>query len=435
VSEPQVVFFGAGGYARELFGELNKEYAPVAYGDNDPKKQGTSFMGLPVLSLEQTETRHPGCRYYITVDFGAKPYVTESLIAGGVDRYRIINFEEYKRYRSCWQLETCMYYYLMQTQRNLAFCCSDFWKNISPRIPVVDKLHAATMSNFFSTRNKIVDELNTSAEVSKENTCNGCRNIKNALWQTNRRIHLLNFRHRSLCNFMCSYCKSRYETIDEYFDADIDEALSFLRFIKANNIIDASTTIHLAAGEISVHPRRNEILTELQNFPCWVFTNASIYSEKIGEMLSAGRSRVYVSIDAGTRNTFAAIKGLDVFDEVCENLLRYSKDGFVHLKYIVIPGVNDNKTDIDEFIALCQRIKIRAVDVVRDYYDPAAFSDHTINKIASMLYELRKIGVAASASDNAFSATPFDQSRIAERLADLTAGPIETASAVMREVT
>jgi molybdenum cofactor biosynthesis enzyme MoaA len=321
-----------------------------------------------------------------------------------------------------------MYYLLSQYERALAFCCSDFGKNRSPRASQCDGGHDKTMHNFCATRDRIIEELNAPTETPAQNTCIGCRNVKDGLWRSNRRVSLMNFRPRSICNFKCSYCKPPYaETLDDSFNADIEEALSFLCFVKENDFINSDTIIHLAAGEISVHPLRDRILAELQDNQCWIYTNASVYNNKIGEMLAKGHSRVYPSLDAGTRETFARIKGVDLFDKVCDNLRRYSADGLVHLKYIVLPGINDGDADINGFIALCERLKIRAVDITRDMDRMDAFSDRTIFTIARMLDELQKLGVKATAPDNAFDATPDDQRRIEERLLELKRAHSATA--------
>jgi pyruvate-formate lyase-activating enzyme len=419
MSEARAVFWGAGKYAETVFGALCKEYAPVAYGDNNPAKHGTSFMDLPVLPLEQIEALHPGCRYYLTVDVQSKPYLMESLLARGIDRSRIINLEEYKKYKSCWQIETCMYYDSRPELRCLKFCCSDFGKNRSPESEICGDAHDKTVHNFYAMRDSTIEELNLPAGDTSKSPCSGCKNVVDGLWCVKKRIRLLSFVPRSLCNFKCSYCVSPLGPIDDSFTADVEESLEYLRFMKKNNIIDTETLIHLAAGEITVHPLRDKILAELQDNPCWIFTNAGVYNIKIGEMLSMGKTRLYPSIDAGTRETFKKIKGVDLFDKVCENLGKYSADGFVHLKYIVLPGVNDSDADIEGFVDLCGRLKIRAVDIVRDLHNLNAFGPHTLNAVVRMLNELQRLGVDTSGSNYALSAIPSDWMLIEKKLGEI----------------
>jgi pyruvate-formate lyase-activating enzyme len=415
-SEAQVVFFGASNYAETVFGDLNKKYAPVAYGDNDPKKQGTRFMGLPVLSLREIEASYPDCRFFITTSECIMPSVMTSLVDGGVAPSRIINFEESKRYKSCIWLETTLRF----NPLHLAFCCSDFGKNKTPSIELGANAYDKTMQNFFATRDRIIEELNLPIGADVKNPCLGCINIRDALWYTDRRIRSVAFSHDTFCNFSCSYCCVPKDGKD-YPLSDIENSLGLFRFMKKNNIIDTNTEIYLVSGEITTHPMRDVMLAEVRDNPCCIFTNASVFSKKIDELLSMGRSKVYVSIDAGTRETFAKVKGVDAFDRVCENLARYSAGGdrFVHLKYILLPGLNDSEEDIDGFITLCDRLKARVVDVSRDMFTVAPFDDHAINIVARMLHELPKRGVRTNAIEAIFATRPGDAKRIEERLAEL----------------
>jgi len=416
MSKCKVVFFGAGGYAEDVFGVLNKKYAPVAYGDNDPKKHGARFMGLPVLSLEEIEAGYPDCLFFVTVNELTMPFVITSLLDGGVAPSRIINYAESKKYKSCIYLETLLFY----DRKNLSYCCSDFGKNKSPCVITNGLSYEEQMKAFIDTRDRIIDELNLhSSESNTLNQCKGCCNLRNAFYYSDRRIRNLNINFRTVCNFKCSYCKSYHGKVDDTFETDVDETLSFLHYLKNECFINNNTEIHLTAGEITVHPLREKILAELQHNPCIIYSNASAYNETIGKMLSSGRSKLFVSIDAGTRGTFAKVKGVDFFDKVCANLVRYSLDGFVHLKYIVLPGVNDGELDMEGFIDLCRRLKVRVVDVSRDMHDTTPFCDRTIDMIARLLIELQKLGVRALAQDYSFSEKVGEQQRIGERLAEL----------------
>jgi pyruvate-formate lyase-activating enzyme len=442
MSQAQVVFFGAGEYAQGTFEASAKKYAPVAYGDNDIKKHGTTFMGLPVMSLDQLEARYPGCRYYLTVNVHAKPYLMESLCASGVEPSRIINYEDFKRYTSCQWLEASLSLASNGGLLVLKFCCRSYGKNVSPRVNLDGKSCEEALLNLFTMRDRVIEELNQQAESDPQssvppyippellklsglpaeygtkNPCLGCCNVKDGLWLSNRRIRFVGISHRAICNFRCSYCSSKaYIPTIADSRADADAQLAFMRFLKKNGHIDADTRFDFGAGEILIHPRRDEILVELMDYDCWIYTNASAYSEKIGELLSRGKSRLCPSIDAGTRATFAKIKGVDVFDKVCENLARYSLDGFVHLKYIVMPGLNDNDADIAGFIDLCGRLKIKAVDISRAF-DLVPFGDYTIDAVARMMNELQGLGVKAALLEDVFSGTPED-SRIKGRLTEL----------------
>jgi hypothetical protein len=144
------------------------------------------------------------------------------------------------------------------------------------------------------------------------------------------------------------------EAIDS-LPEDSDSVLDTLR--KLESIFDPKTMcIGYAAAELTLSPYCNDILDFISEHK-WkteLATNASIYNPKISQLMKAGIMDLLVSIDAGTRETFKQVRGVDLFDKVVANLKRYAKESGkrIKLQYIIVEGVNDNKTDLDEFISL-----------------------------------------------------------------------------------
>lgn len=101
------------------------------------------------------------------------------------------------------------------------------------------------------------------------------------------------------------------------------------------------------------------------------FDNISIptsgikYSPVIEKGVSLGKVNVQNSIDSGCRETFAMIKGLDAYDKVVENMQRYAsaklEDYNVTSKYIICPGYNDNKREIDKWLKTCKERGLQSV--------------------------------------------------------------------------
>jgi MoaA/NifB/PqqE/SkfB family radical SAM enzyme len=203
------------------------------------------------------------------------------------------------------------------------------------------------------------------------------------------------------------------------FDSDTEETLAFFRLIKQKGLGDSDVTIDFGSGERTVNPHRNKMLSELEDLKCCIFTNAALYNDRIGELLSNGRNSLSVSIDAGTRLTFAKIKGVDIFETVCKNLLQYATKGNVIPKYIFLPGVNDNEEDVYGFVALVEKLKAKSVFVSRNFHDMTPFSDHSINMVARMYVEFQRLGMNVSEVANAFSAISEDGRRIQEKLREL----------------
>lgn len=125
----------------------------------------------------------------------------------------------------------------------------------------------------------------------------------------------------------------------------------------------------LVDGEITVLPHRDKLLKLIKdrNWFARVCTNAAIYNDSLAEILSRPLSCLNVSLDAGTSATYKRIKGPDTFYKVVSNIERYAQTNCrIELKYILIPGINDNFDDINGFIDIAQRLKADLVILSND---------------------------------------------------------------------
>jgi hypothetical protein len=386
-------FFGAGNNVFTCFPKLQSEYAPVCFCDNDKIKQGTQFFDLPILSFEQVLERYPLCRFYITTSDLVKPNVISFLLSNGISKSRIINHEEIseKPYISCRYLEM----YMRSDQNSFEFCCSDFNKNRSPSITKTGDFET-DYSIFCKTRSEIITELNEPIGNRKITACDGCDEVKNQYWFAERKIRQLNFAYRSVCNFKCVYCKIHFGKIDRTFKDDVHDQLRFFRFLESNSYIAKNAIVESAAGEITVNPLVHEICDTIRNYECWFFSNALMYSEDIEDILAMGKSRLFSSIDAGTARTFKKIKGVNAFEKVCDNIIRYSQFGVVELKYIFLPGVNDNDDDINGVLSLCRKMKNVIVVVSRDLNDMSRFGQTTLTSMGKFISALQELNINTS---------------------------------------
>lgn len=409
-----VVFYGAGTWANLISKEVRQKYAPVAFCDSDEVKCGNTLFGLPIISLKDVLDKYPDCLFYVTSSEIVKFDIFNTLIQKGISPQRILNYEKSKKYVSCRFLES---YMLFDQNRRIQFCCSDFGRNSSPTISIGNS-NEQTLQNFIDVRDKLIGELNNPSLYAKSNcnSCMGCYEVKETYWSENRHLRHLNFIFDSFCNFKCSYCMAEFEKKNkEELSDSVEKALSFFRYLERSGQINKDTIIELAAGEITIHPLRDKVLSVIEDYPVWFYSNASNYSDKIAEILAKGRSKLVSSVDAGTRETFAKVKGADIYDNVCENLKRFSEHGFVVLKYIVLPGLNDNEADINGFAELCGKINVGCVDISRDTYNMGAFGEHTIDIIAKLILKLQNMGLNVSAPQWVFSGSD-DKERISGKL-------------------
>jgi adenine C2-methylase RlmN of 23S rRNA A2503 and tRNA A37 len=117
-------------------------------------------------------------------------------------------------------------------------------------------------------------------------------------------------------------------------------------------------------------------------------------------MLSREGSSLFVSIDAGTESTFYRVKGRDCYNEVFENLRRYSKFGRIDMKYILIEGVNDDRKDLDGFLELCKSVDAASAHISFDRFRKENLSEALCGKAAYLVGILRDGKIRASIAYN-----------------------------------
>ena len=99
-----------------------------------------------------------------------------------------------------------------------------------------------------------------------------------------------------------------------------------------------------------------------------------------------------ISVDSGTPQTYSRVKGvgMSALENVKKNLSAYAKAsvGIVALKYLFVPGVNDNQEDIDGFIKLCEEVNAMFVVVSVDYFSVNNITEHMQDMILRLNTEL-----------------------------------------------
>ena len=142
--------------------------------------------------------------------------------------------------------------------------------------------------------------------------------------------------------------------------------MPFLMYLKNEGILKNDLELHLGGGEITIYKECESILEEFGikgNAHIHAATNAIKYSENLYKAIEKGNTNIIISLDCGTRETFKKIKRIDAFDKVIENIYKYSsaKEHKVTLKYILIPGVNDNMNEFKKFIEIVRKAKVSTV--------------------------------------------------------------------------
>ena len=186
--------------------------------------------------------------------------------------------------------------------------------------------------------------------------CVGCVFLEEKEWLQENYIDCIIFDHFTKCNCACKYCyteedKKRYNKLKTYNIYPIIKEMFDKKLIRKDGAIG------FGGGEPTLLPEFEKLISLfLKNG----FSNMRVpssgikYSNIIAKGISTGQLSVVVSIDSSCRETYKKIKQVDTFNTVCKNLKKYSKAQKVSYnvisKYIIIPEINDNKEEIDNWL-------------------------------------------------------------------------------------
>jgi len=181
-------------------------------------------------------------------------------------------------------------------------------------------------------------------------------------------IQQINLGHNSRCNFNCSYCTTRKNTLPGS-DGLVLRLMD--GFAEAGLLHEDLSFAWAGEGEPVLDPDFERIMGLLlgKGAKGLIFTNSSVHSALLEEGLRGGRLRTVTSLDAGTPKTFERMHGVDAFDRVVANLKRYRADAdpdAISLKYILTPD-NASEGEMRSFIELCGSLGIRKVMISSDY--------------------------------------------------------------------
>ena len=217
----------------------------------------------------------------------------------------------------------------------------------------------------------------------------GCAKCPNFLegdyGHSDGRIHYVNLSmYPAPCQSKCIYCN-----VHSGGTGNFNKELHAGYYEKVFDMLDYACEIGLVApgarwqvssGEIAIHPYRDRILNLVENKAATFYTNCFIFDEKIARNLASNpHSSINLSIDAGTPKTWHKIKGVDNFGAVMENLTKYfsnsSGQGQITLKYIVLPGINDNLEDYISVIEIMKILKVKHLTISRDVKEKYSLND------------------------------------------------------------
>jgi len=368
-----VVFYGAGGYAKKrLDAWVEKGLIPVCFVDADTKKHYTwiesssgTFEVLPLLDCIE---KYPDFTLYLSVDPNIQLKIRDYLLELGIENKRILFTDEDEWRLGCDFIGKLIVF----TPDFISTCC------VKPDLRI--KYHD-NFEDDLEAYNSSVLILLENIKMGRPTPCDNCPKLIEGWYKKKPKPENVIFSSlfsNSTCNFQCFYCQAK----DKFQVSYGKSAVVYLNNL-AQTFPSTKFGVGLSDGEPTLNPELNEILdlVEKQKWTCSITSNASVYNAKIASLLRQGRLSLHVSLDSGTAETFAFIKGMNLFDRVVGNLKKYgsaTREHSITFKYIILDGINDNNDDIDGFLEVAAELNAR-VHVANDAHYRVPLSDRAIN--------------------------------------------------------
>jgi sulfatase maturation enzyme AslB (radical SAM superfamily) len=197
----------------------------------------------------------------------------------------------------------------------------------------------------------------------------------------------------SHCNLLCEYC---FTVVPGFKYSRVGyDSVAVIGDMLAGNYLDPAGRVTWGGGDISALPEFNTLADMFiqygvqQDFK----TSAVKFLSGVANAIGADKGLVEVSIDAGTKETYAKYKGKDVYEKVIANILRYREHGDVSLKYI-IDKPNCSDEDIEGWIKVIDQVKPRQIMLTPEFnkawgkqHEPA-----TIRQMAKFIHATQQTG-------------------------------------------
>jgi sulfatase maturation enzyme AslB (radical SAM superfamily) len=195
--------------------------------------------------------------------------------------------------------------------------------------------------------------LHGAINAGEPSPCDGCPFLEFKAWPALEPLDIryLSMEHHSVCNLKCSYCSETYYG-GETAKYDVG---GFLDELTTHGALDRCDGVVWGGGEPTADPGFGDMVTRLaEAFPGVkqrVLTNAVAFSPVVADLLAKDRVTVTTSVDAGSDEVFARLRGKPRRERVLKNLRAYAEanEAGVTVKYIFTEG-NESLEEVRGFV-------------------------------------------------------------------------------------
>lgn len=198
--------------------------------------------------------------------------------------------------------------------------------------------------------------------------CKNCVNFKKGKWEDkiNKKLSWIPLNHYKICNLKCVHCGYR-KTDDNEKDTPHELVLEVLNKFHKKNKLKKNCTIAIGGGEPSINKGIEQILQFCidNNYKGLINSNGAKFNELIAHGVNLGLFGLDLTPDAGSKEVYLKIKGVDCFDLTWGNIEKYIKETGkkANVKFIIEEG---NINDVDNMIKMCVKTGISHVTLAFD---------------------------------------------------------------------
>ncbi len=254
-----------------------------------------------------------------------------------------------RKSRSC----NSLHYAIYMAPNVLRHCCQRFFVNGQRRgdaeMYQVNSDEDVDVDKILQSKRDLYEAINRGEETQ----CSGCPYLSNEEWPSldKLKINNLSIESQTHCNARCSYCN---ETYYGGLEPNYNLKATYYKFA-STNVFSDDISIVWGGGEPLLMKDFEKIFClytdNLRPKHNRVFSNAILFSPLLATYLKERKIYLTTSIDAGTKETFRKVRGVDSFETVLKNLSKYVIQSIsrVTIKYILTED-NQDISELNSFI-------------------------------------------------------------------------------------
>ena len=290
-------------------------------------------------------------------------------------------------YMSCTRVRTGFNFY---RSGKITACCNQ----ISPDLELAHiddpDLPAKILAN--QTRLRMRHKLGDAPAV-----CRGCSAFGLYDWDSydaRGPFRGISLNHYKKCNLKCVHCGYRRQD-DQEQDTPHEKVFAAIRQCIAAGICVPKPYLEVGGGEPSLAKGLEDIMQHAceNGWEALINSNGAKFSQVFANGVSANLFSLLLTPDAGSRETYARIKGADNFDNTWRNIGRYmaATSRKAQVKFILEEG---NKNDIPAMIDTSRRFGVQHLVLSMDMNVPRSSYPEYIVRAKEFLVLARKNGMS-----------------------------------------